>query len=221
MGHAMARRVPKPFNTQAFLTNPGPGKKLITHLPKQKVFSQGDRADAVYYLQEGTVKLSVLSPQGKEAVVAVLRKENFFGEQCLSGQPLRTMSATVIEHAAVLRITQETMIQVLQREPSFSELFLRYVLSHSMRIEEDLVDHLFNSSEKRLARVLLLLANFGKKSKPQPTIPHVNQEMLAEMIGTTRPRVNYFMNKFRKLGFVEYNGTLRVHSSLLNVVLHD
>ncbi len=217
MGHQATKR----FNSYAFLASTGPGKKLITFVPKERVFSQGDRADAVYYLQQGTVKLSVLSPQGREAVVAVLKKEHFFGEQCLSGHALRTMSATVLDEAVVLRIAQAKMIQVLQNEPSFAELFLKYVLSHSMRVEEDLVDHLFNSSEKRLARVLLLLANFGKKGKPQPTIPHVNQEMLAEMIGTTRPRVNYFMNKFRKLGFVEYNGTLRVHSSLLNVVLHD
>lgn len=217
----MARKGSTPFSSQAFLTSTGPGKKLLSYAPKQKVFLQGDRADAVFYIQQGTVKLSVLSPQGKEAVVAVLKKEHFFGEQCLSGHSVQSMNATVVDHALLLRITQAKMTQVLQKEPSFSELFLKYVLSHSMRVEEDLVDHLFNSSEKRLARVLLLLANFGKKGKPQPAIPHVSQEMLAEMIGTTRPRVNFFMNKFRKLGFVEYNGTLHVHSSLLNVVLHE
>ena len=217
----MARKGPKPFSSQAFLSNPGPGKKLLTFEPKQKVFSQGDRAEAVFYIQQGTVKLSVLSPQGKEAVVAVLKKEHFFGEQCLSGHSVQSMNATVIDHAVFLRITKAKMTQVLQEEPTFSELFLKYVLSHSMRVEEDLVDQLFNSSEKRLARVLLLLANFGKKGKPQLTIPHVTQEMLADMIGTTRPRVNFFMNKFRQLGFIEYNGTLQVHSSLLNVVLHD
>jgi CRP/FNR family transcriptional regulator, cyclic AMP receptor protein len=217
----MARKGSKPFSSQSFLTGVGPGRKLLTFKPKQTVFSQGDPAESVFYIQQGKVKLSVLSPQGKEAVVAVLEKEHFFGEQCLTGHFVQNMTATVIEQASVLRITRAKMTRVLQDEPSFSELFLKYVLSHSMRVEEDLVDHLFNSSEKRLARVLLLLANFGKKGKPQPTIPHVTQEMLADMIGTTRPRVNFFMNKFRQLGFIEYNGTLQVHSSLLNVVLHD
>ena len=217
----MGQKGSKTFSSQKFLTNTGPGKKLLSYLPKQKVFSQGDPADFVFYIQEGTIKLSVLSLQGKEAVVAVLKKENFFGEQCLSGHAVQSMNATVVDHALLLRITKAKMTETLQNEPSFSELFLKYVLSHSMRVEEDLVDHLFNSSEKRLARVLLLLANFGKKGKPQSTIPHVSQEMLAEMIGTTRPRVNFFMNKFRKLGFIEYNGILQVHSSLLNVVLHD
>ncbi len=217
----MARTISNGFSSQSFLSSTGPGRKRVSYRSKQKVFSQGDPADAVFYIQQGTVKLSVLSPQGKEAVVAVLKSENFLGEQCLSGHAVRSMSATVMEDAVLLRIAQAKMVQVLQNEPSFSELFLKYVLSHSMRVEEDLVDHLFNSSEKRLARVLLLLANFGKKGKPQPTIPHVSQEMLADMIGTTRPRVNFFMNKFRKLGLIEYNGTLQVHSSLLNVVLHD
>ena len=217
----MARKPSNSFSSHSFLTTPGPGKKLLTFKPKQPVFSQGDPADSVFYIQQGTVKLSVLSPQGKEAVVAVLKREHFFGEQSLTGHDIQSMNATVMEHAIILRITRAKMTQVLQDEPSFSELFLKYVLSHSMRVEEDLVDHLFNSSEKRLARVLLLLANFGKKGKPQPTIPHITQEMLADMIGTTRPRVNFFMNKFRQLGFIEYNGTLQVHSSLLNVVLHD
>jgi CRP/FNR family cyclic AMP-dependent transcriptional regulator len=217
----VARKKTNAFSSHSFLTTPGPGKKQLTFGPKERVFSQGDPADAVFYIQQGTIKLSVLSPHGREAVVAVLKKEHFFGEQSLTGHDVQSMNATVMEEALVLRITREKMTQVLQDEPSFSELFLKYVLSHSMRVEEDLVDHLFNSSEKRLARVLLLLANFGKKGKPQPTIPHVTQDMLADMVGTTRPRVNFFMNKFRKLGFVEYNGTLRVHSSLLNVVLHD
>jgi CRP-like cAMP-binding protein len=167
------------------------------------------------------VKLTVLSTQGKEAVVGVLAAENFFGEQCLTGQTVRTTTATVLEDARIVRIARTKMIETLRDEPVFSALFMKYLLSHSLRVEEDLVDQLFNSSEKRLARVLLLLANFGKKSKPQTTIANVNQAMLADMIGTTRPRVNFFMNKFRKLGFLEYNGTLRVHSSLLNVVLHD
>jgi CRP/FNR family transcriptional regulator, cyclic AMP receptor protein len=217
----MAQKRSSGFSSHAFLTLPGPGKTIKTYSPKHAVFSQGDNADAVYYLQEGKVKLTVVSAEGKEAVVAILEREHFFGEQCLTGQTVRTATATVLEEARVLRITQGKMIQTLRDEPTFSALFLKYVLSHSLRVEEDLVDQLFNSSEKRLARVLLLLANFGKKGKPQPTVPHVNQAMLAEMIGTTRPRVNFFMNKFRKLGFVDYNGTLVVHSSLLNVVLHD
>ena len=212
---------PRLDNSQSFLARIGHGKTLLKYAQKQRIFSQGDKADAVFYIQEGKVKLTVLSAQGKEAVIAILETGQFFGEQCLAGQIVRTATATVLEDAQVLRIAQETMIRVLREEPGFSALFLKYVLSHSMRVEEDLVDQLFNSSEKRLARVLLLLANFGKKGKPQPTIPHVNQDMLADMIGTTRPRVNFFMNKFRKLGFVDYNGTLRVHSSLLNVVLHD
>jgi CRP/FNR family transcriptional regulator, cyclic AMP receptor protein len=217
----MAQKPGPEFNPQSFLAHLGQGKKHLKCPQKRKVFSQGEKADAVFYIQAGKVKLTVLSAQGKEAVVAILEAGQFFGEQCLVGQTVRTATATVLEDAKVLRIAQETMIRVLREEPSFSALFLKYVLSHSMRVEEDLVDQLFNSSEKRLARVLLLLANFGKKGKPQSTIPHVNQDMLADMIGTTRPRVNFFMNKFRKLGFVDYNGTLRVHSSLLNVVLHD
>lgn len=217
----MARKPRRELTPLTFLTRTSSGRKQLKYPQKHTIFSQGDRSDAVFYVQKGKVKLTVLSAQGKEAVVAIVEAGHFFGEQCLSGQTIRTTTATVIEEATVLRIAQETMISVLREEPAFNALFLKYILSHSMRIEEDLVDHLFNSSEKRLARVLLLLANFGKKGKPQPTIPHISQEMLADMIGTTRPRVNFFMNKFRKLGFIEYNGTLRVNSSLLNVVLHD
>ena len=217
----MARKPRNEFSAQKFLTQPGPGKTFQRWSPKQTVFLQGDKADAVYYIQEGKVKLTVLSSQGKEAVVGVLAAENFFGEQCLTGQTVRTTTATVLEEARIVRITRAKMIETLRDEPVFSAVFMKYLLSHSLRIEEDLVDQMFNSSEKRLARVLLLLANFGKKSKPQTTIANVNQAMLADMIGTTRPRVNFFMNKFRKLGFLEYNGILRVHSSLLNVVLHD
>jgi CRP/FNR family cyclic AMP-dependent transcriptional regulator len=217
----MARKPPNGFSAQKFLTQPGSGKTFQRWSPKHTVFLQGDKADAVYYIQAGKVKLTVLSSQGKEAVVGVLAAENFFGEQCLTGQTVRTTTATVLEDARIVRIARTKMIETLRDEPVFSALFMKYLLSHSLRVEEDLVDQLFNSSEKRLARVLLLLANFGKKSKPQTTIANVNQAMLADMIGTTRPRVNFFMNKFRKLGFLEYNGTLRVHSSLLNVVLHD
>jgi CRP/FNR family transcriptional regulator, cyclic AMP receptor protein len=217
----MARKPCNGFSAQKFLTQPGSGKTFQRWSPKHTVFLQGDKADAVYYIQAGKVKLTVLSSQGKEAVVGVLAAENFFGEQCLTGQTVRTTTATVLEDARIVRIARTKMIETLRDEPVFSALFMKYLLSHSLRVEEDLVDQLFNSSEKRLARVLLLLANFGKKSKPQTTIANVNQAMLADMIGTTRPRVNFFMNKFRKLGFLEYNGTLRVHSSLLNVVLHD
>ncbi len=217
----MARQPLTRFSAQRFLNRPGPGKTFKSWPAKQTVFSQGDKADAVYYLLEGKVKLTVVSAQGKEAVVGVLPAEHFFGEQCLTGQTIRTTTATVLEDARIVRIGRSKMIETLQEEAGFSALFMKYLLSHSLRVEEDLIDQLFNSSEKRLARVLLLLANFGKKSRPQTTIANVNQAMLADMIGTTRPRVNFFMNKFRKLGFLEYNGTLRIHSSLLNVVLHD
>jgi len=217
----MARKPRRTFSSQSFLAHAGPGKTLVQCPKNYTIFSQGDKASAVYYVRAGKVKLTVLSDQGKEAVVAILEAEHFFGEQCLTGQEVRTTAATALDDATILRIDQETMVRALREEPAFSELFLKYLLSHSLRVEEDLVDQLFNSSEKRLARVLLLLANFGKKGKPQTTLGHVSQEMLADMIGTTRPRVNFFMNKFRKLGFVDYNGTLRVHSSLLNVVLHD
>ena len=209
------------FNSQSFLARPGPGKTVLKCPKKYTIFSQGEKANAVFYVQAGKVKLTVLSDQGKEAVVAILDAGDFFGEQCLTGQLVRTATATALEDATILRIAQDTMVRTLREEPSFNELFLKYVLSHSLRVEEDLVDQLFNSSEKRLARVLLLLANFGKKGKPQTTLAPVSQDMLADMIGTTRPRVNFFMNKFKKLGFVEYNGTLRVNSSLLNIVLHD
>ena len=215
------KQLRRKFSSQSFLARPGPGKTVLNCPKKYTIFSQGDKANAVFYVQAGKVKLTVLSDQGKEAVVAVLDAGDFFGEQCLTGQLVRTTTATALEEATILRIAHDTMVRILREEPSFSELFLKYVLSHSLRIEEDLVDQLFNSSEKRLARVLLLLARFGKKGKPQPTLPHVSQDMLADMVGTTRPRVNFFMNKFRKLGFVDYNGTLRVNSSLLNVVLHD
>ena len=217
----MAQQPRSGFSAQRFLTQPGLGKTFKRWPPKHIVFSQGDKADAVYYIQAGKIKLTVVSSQGKEAVVGVLSAEHFFGEQCLTGQTVRTVTAIVLEEARIVRIARTKMIETLREEPGFSAVFLKYVLSHSLRVEEDLVDQMFNSSEKRLARVLLLLANFGKRNKPQTTIANVNQAMLADMIGTTRPRVNFFMNKFRKLGFLDYNGTLRVHSSLLNVVLHD
>ena len=188
---------------------------------KQAIFSQGDPADAVFYLQKGRVKLTVVSKQGKEAVVGFVGPDMFFGEGCLAGQHLRMSTATATEDATILRFEKKGMIRLLHADPKFSELFTTYLLSRNIRFEEDLVDQLFNSSEKRLARILLLLAHFGKEGKQEPVIPKISQEILAGMIGTTRSRVSHFMNKFRKLGFIDYNGGMLVHSSLLNVVLHD
>ena len=210
-----------PFNPQTFLKQVGSGKTTLTSPKKQIIFSQGDAADAVFYIQTGKIKLSVVSQQGKEAVIAVLEKGGFFGEGCLAGQLVCMATATTTENATLVRIEKTAMIRVLHNEPAFSELFLAYLLDRNIRIQEDLVDQLFNSSEQRLARVLLLMAHFGKEGKPEPVVPKVSQEMLAEMIGTTRSRVSFFMNKFRKLGFVYYNGGLHVHSSLLNIILHD
>ena len=197
------------------------GRTVLTSRKKQILFSQGDAAEAVFYIQEGKIKLTVVSQQGKEAVVAILEQGSFFGESCLAGQTVRTSTATALEDSSIVRIDKDAMIRVLHEEPTFAELFMSYLLAHTIRIQEDLVDHLFNSSEKRLARVLLLLAHFGKEGKPEPVIAKISQETLAEMIGTTRSRVSFFMNKFRKLGFIDYNGGLYVHSSLLNIVLHD
>jgi CRP-like cAMP-binding protein len=185
------------------------------------IFTQGEAADAVFYIQEGQVKLTVVSAQGKEAVIALLAAEAFFGEGCLAGQPLRMATATALTDGTLMRIEKPAMLRVLHAEPAFSALFMAYLLSRNSRIEADLIDHLFNSSEKRLARVLLLLAHFGKEGIAEPVIPQISQETLAEMIGTTRSRVSFFLNKFRKLGFIDYNGDLRVHSSLLNILLHD
>jgi CRP/FNR family transcriptional regulator, cyclic AMP receptor protein len=209
------------FNPQTFLKQVGSGKTTLTCLNKQILFSQGDKADAVFYIQAGKVKLTVVSQQGKEAIVAILEQGGFFGEGCLAGQLVCMATATTAEDSTIVRIDKQAMIETLHNEPTFSELFLTYLLARNIRIQEDLVDHLFNSSEKRLARVLLLMAHFGKEGKPEPVVPKVSQETLAEMIGTTRSRVSFFMNKFRKLGFVYYNGGLHVHSSLLNIVLHD
>jgi CRP/FNR family cyclic AMP-dependent transcriptional regulator len=210
-----------PFDPQTFLKQIGSGKTALTSPKKQILFSQGDASDGVFYIQTGKVKLSVVSQQGKEAVIAILEKGSFFGEGCLAGQLVCMATATTAEDSTLVRIEKTAMIRVLHDEPAFSELFLAYLLGRNIRIQEDLVDQLFNSSEKRLARVLLLMAHFGKEGKPEPVVPKISQEMLAEMIGTTRSRVSFFMNKFRKLGFVYYNGGLHVHSSLLNIVLHD
>lgn len=214
-------RVRTSFDPQLFLSKVGKGKTTLESPKKHTIFSQGDAAEAVFYIQTGKVKLTVVSQQGKEAVIAILERGAFFGESCLAGQAIRTATATAVEDSSIVRIDKEAMISVLHEEPAFAELFMAYLLAHTIRIEEDLVDHLFNSSEKRLARVLLLLAHFGKEGKPETVIAKISQETLAEMIGTTRSRVSFFMNKFRKLGFIEYNGELHVHSSLLNVILHD
>ena len=209
------------FDPQIFLAKVGAGKTRAELRRRQIVFSQGDPADAIFYIQKGQIELKVLSKQGKEAILAVLSAGDFCGEGCLAGQPLRMATAVAVTQCSVTRLEKSAMIAVLREEPVFSALFISHLLTRNIRIEEDLVDQLFNSSEQRLARLLLLLANFGKEGKPEAIIPKVSQEALAGMIGTTRSRVSFFMNKFRKLGFIEYNGGLSVHSSLLSVVLHD
>jgi CRP-like cAMP-binding protein len=217
----MAAKPKEPFNPQTYLTQVGSGKTSLTSPKNRVLFSQGDTADAVFYILKGQVKLSVVSEQGKEAIVGIAETGGFFGEGCLAGQRVCMATATAMEDSSLLRIDKQAMIKVLHDEPTFSTLFMEYLLARNIRIQEDLVDQLFNSSEKRLARLLLLMAHFGKEGKPEAVIAKISQETLAEMIGTTRSRVSFFMNRFRKLGFIEYNGGLHVHSSLLNVVLHD
>jgi len=209
------------FDPKVFLAKLGTGKVILEFHKNQNIFVQGDVADTVFYIQSGKVKLTVLSEQGKEAVVGILEPGQFFGEGCLNGHPLRIATTTAMEECVITSITKEAMIAVLHKEPTFSELFTAYLLTRNSRIEEDLIDQLFNSSEKRLARLLLLLAHFGKEGSPQPINPGISQETLAEMIGATRSRVSFFMNKFRKLGLISYNGKIEVHSSLLSAVLHD
>ena len=209
------------FDPLEFLARVGAGKTILEFHRNQTVFAQGDAADTVFYIQKGKVKLTVLSEQGKEAVVAILQPGQFFGEGCLNGHPLRIATTVAMEESVITSITKHAMIAVLHDEPRFSELFMGYLLTRNSRIEEDLVDQLFNSSEKRLACLLLLLANFGKDGPPQPVLAEISQETLAEMIGTTRSRVSFFMNKFRKLGLIDYNGKITVHNSLLHAVLHD
>jgi CRP-like cAMP-binding protein len=211
----------KAFDPEAFLAKVGTGKTVIHHRNKQIIFAQGDLANAVFYVQKGRVKLTVVSKSGREAVIGIIGARAFFGEGCLAGQAVRMASASAMTDCSLVRIQRKAISRLLYAEPDFSALFLAYVLSRNIRIEEDLVDQLFNSSEKRLARVLLLLANFGKEGKPELVIPKVSQEILAEIVGTTRPRVSFFMNKFRKLGFISYNGGLEVHNSLLRMILHD
>jgi CRP/FNR family cyclic AMP-dependent transcriptional regulator len=209
------------FDPKVFLSKVGNGKTILKFHSNQNVFAQGEIADTVFYIQTGRVKVTVVSEQGKDAVVGILEAGQFFGEGCMNGLALRIATTTAMEECAITAITKEAMIEFLREEPKFSELFMAYLLTRNGRIQEDLIDQLFNSSEKRLARLLLLLANFGKEGSPQAVSPNISQETLAEMIGTTRSRVNFFLNKFRKLGLINYNGKIEVHNSLLSAVLHD
>ena len=217
----MANPTKDMFDPKKFLAKVGVGKTILEFRKNQHVFEQGEVADTIFYIQRGKVKLTVVSEQGKEAVVAILEPGQFFGEGCMNGHPLRIATTTAIEDCVITSITKGAMIAAIHDEPKFSELFMAYLLTRNSRIEEDLIDQLFNSSERRLARLLLLLANFGKEGSPQPISPNISQETLAEMVGTTRSRVSYFMNKFRKLGLISYNGHIEVHNSLLSAVLHE
>ena len=223
MSPAAAVKKKPVFDQNAFLATIGKGQKTVSFAKRSAIFSQGDAADAVFYIQEGKVRLTVVSHIGREATVGILSDGDFCGEGCLAGQALRMGSAIAMTECSLLRIDKRAMMEALYREHAFSDLFVAYLLARNIRYEEDLVDQLFNSSEKRLARILLLLAHFGKEGKPETVIPKISQETLAEMVGTTRSRVSFFMNRFRELGFVDYDGGsgLQVHSSLLNVVLHD
>ena len=218
----MSVKKKRDFDLKAFLPTIGEGRKFVLVPKKQAIFAQGDPSDAVFYIQNGKVKLTVVSNDGKEATIGILSESDFFGEGCLAGQSRRMASATALTDAAVLRIEKSAMMRVLHREHTLSDMFVAYLLARNIRYEEDLVDQLFNSSEKRLARILLLLAHFGKEGTPETVVPKIGQETLAEMVGTTRSRASFFMNRFRKLGFIDYNSEgLQVHSSLLNIVLHD
>ena len=209
------------FDPKTFLAHVGDGRSISKYGKDRTVFAQGEPADAVFFVQKGKVKVTVVSEQGKEAVVAILGTNDFFGEGCLAGQAQRISTVAAMTDSTIVRLDKAAIVRVLHEEPAFSEMFISHLLSRAIRVEADLVDQLFNSSEKRLARLLLMLANFGKEGKPEPVIAKISQETLAEMIGTTRSRVSFFMNRFRKLGFINYNGGIEVHSSLLNVVLHD
>jgi CRP/FNR family cyclic AMP-dependent transcriptional regulator len=218
----MAKKGKKaPFDAKAFLSTVDGGRTLSTYRYENVIFSQGDPADAVFYIQKGQVKLTIVSEHGKEAVVALSGPDEFFGEGCLAGQSRRMATATAMIECEIMRLEKQAMIRVLHEEPAFSEMFVSHLLERTIRVEADLVDQLFNSSEKRLARALLLLANFGKEGRPEPILAKLSQETLAEMIGTTRARVSFFMNKFRRLGLIDYNGHIEIYSSLLNVILHD
>jgi CRP/FNR family transcriptional regulator, cyclic AMP receptor protein len=220
--HLSPSRREKTFRPAAFLASAGAGRTTVDLKKGQRIFSQGDAATAVFYVQTGKIKLTVISKRGKEATIALLGAGNFLGEECIAAMQLRRVAtATALIPSSLLRIERAEMVRVLHQEQLFSEVFVAYLLARNARVQEDLVDQLFNSSEKRLARALLLLAQFGKEGKPETVIPKISQETLADMIGTTRSRVSFFMNRFRKLGFIEYNGHLSIHSSLLNVILHD
>jgi CRP/FNR family cyclic AMP-dependent transcriptional regulator len=219
----VAAKKSRKFNTKTFLSTINGGRKIVAFSKKQTIFAQGDPSRAVFYIREGKVRLTVVSNSGHEATIGILNKGDFFGESCLSGQTLRLCSATAMSDCSVMKINKKSMVEVLHREHSFSDMFVAYLLTRNIRYEEDLVDQLFNSSEKRLARMLLLLAHFGKEGKAETVMPQMSQETLAEMVGTTRSRVCFFMNRFRKLGFIDYHAgdALQVHRSLLSVVLHD
>ena len=217
----MKRKAKLPFDPKVFLAKVSGGRSISDCRKDQIVFRQGDPSDAVFYIQSGKAKKTVVSEQGKEAVVALLDAGDFCGEGCLAGEALRLSTVSALTKCVIARISKADITQVIHEEPAFAELFISHLLARNSRVEEDLVDQLFNSSEKRLARVLLLLANFGKEGRPEPVIAKISQETLAEMIGTTRSRVSFFMNKFRKLGLIDYNGSIEIHSSLLNVVLRD
>ena len=217
----MAIESTSPFNPISFLAKVGEGRSIGKYPKDKLIFSQGEPADAVFYIQKGKVKVTVVSEQGKEAVVAILEADDFFGEGCLAGQAQRISTVVTMTECVIARLEKAAIVRVIHEEPAFSEMFIAHLLGRTIRVEADLVDQLFNSSEKRLARLLLLLANFGKEGKPEPIIAKISQETLAEMIGTTRSRVSFFMNKFRKLGLIDYNGDIEVHSSLLNAVLHE
>jgi CRP/FNR family transcriptional regulator, cyclic AMP receptor protein len=217
----MATKSRPSFDPKSFLAVVGEGRSIGGYRKDQIIFSQGDPADAVFYIQSGKLKVSVVSEQGKEAVVAMLGTNDFFGEGCLAGQALRMATVATMMDSVIVRLEKAAVVSLIRQEPAFSEMFIGHLLARAIRVEADLVDQLFNSSEKRLARLLLLLANFGKEEKPEPILAKISQETLADMIGTTRSRVSSFMNKFRKLGFIDYNGSIEVHSSLLNVILHD
>ena len=225
MGASATSKKRRAFNPATFLATIGRGRKGLTVAKRERIYSQGDPADAVFYIQKGKVRLSVVSKTGKEATIGILSDRNFFGEGSLAGQALRMGSATALTDCQLLRIEKKEMMDALHREHAFSDVFVAYLLARNIRYEEDLVDQLFNSSEKRLARILLMLAHFGKDGVPETVVPKISQETLAEMVGTTRSRVSFFMNRFRKLGFIHYaggiEGGLKVHSSLLNIVLHD
>jgi len=217
----LAIQQPPDFDTATFLAQPANGRSIDRYRKNQVVFSQGDPADAVFYVQKGKLKVTVVSDRGKEAVSAILNPDEFFGEACLTGQVLRLETVSAMTDVVVVRIEKPTMVRLFQEQPAFSQMFVTHILNRTIRVEADLIDQLFNSSERRLARLLLLLANYGNEGKPEPILAQISQETLAEMIGTTRSRVSFFMNRFRKLGFISYNGHIEVHKSLLNLVLHE